>query len=125
MNRAYAVITAAFVTVVAAWGCSQETAHRAALLDRIKALEAKSTRLEDDLHGVIVARDQARDKLAKAEETILKLKQVSAERDQIAGQYEQFRKAVKTLVSEADATVLRFPDGEPVVVMVGDENKKN
>jgi seryl-tRNA synthetase len=113
------VIVAAFVSVVAAWGCSQETANRAALMERVRALETKSAKLEDDLRGVIVARDQARDQLAKAEETIQKFKQVTAERDQIALQFEQFRQSIRTLVQEAEATTLRFPNGEPVVVVVG------
>ena len=119
MNRSYAVIVAAFVTVVATWGCSQETANRAALVERVRALEAKSAKVEDDLRSVIVARDQAREKLVKAEETIQKLKQVSAERDQIASQFEAFRRQLKTLVQDAEATALRFPDGEPVVITVG------
>ena len=119
MNRAYGLVVAAFVTVVAAWGCSQETANRAALVERLKAIETKSARLEDDLRSVIVARDQARGQLARAEETILKLKQVSAERDQIAAQFEQFRGSIRTLVIDAEATVLRFPTGEPVTVVVG------
>jgi outer membrane murein-binding lipoprotein Lpp len=123
MNRAYGVIVAAFVTVVAAWGCSQETAHRAALADRLKAVETKSARLEDDLHSMIAARDAARGQLAKAEETIQKLKQVSAERDQIAAQFEQFRGSIRNLVIDAEATVLRFPNGDPVTVVIGGGSK--
>ena len=116
MNRAYALIVAGLVTVVAAWGCSEETAHRAALVDRLNSLEAKSTRLEDDLRGVVAARDQARAELNRAEETIQKLKQVSAERDQIAAQFDQFRKSIKSLLTEAEDTALKFPNGDPVVV---------
>ena len=37
----------------------------------------------------------------------------------MAAQFETFRKSLRELVGQADATALRFPDGEPVVVTIG------
>jgi len=129
MNRVFAV---ALITLAGVWGCGQGPTSRAALVERIKTLEEKNARLEDDIRTMTAARDQVRTQLAKAEEHIQKLQVVVKERDdlrvqvkmrvnereQVLGQYEQFRKNVKELVGQADATVLRFPDGEPVSVSI-------
>lgn len=129
MNRIAAVLLIALAGV---WGCSQSPNNRAALLERIKLLEDKNARIEDEIVAVANARDNVRQQLAKAEDHIQKLQavvkerdelrvQVRArvgERDQVANQYEQFRKTVREMVSQAESTVLRFPDGEPVSVSI-------
>src|SRR2546421_538103 len=125
MNRAYQAIVVLFVAIVGIWGCSQGPANRAALAERVKILETKCARLEDDLRNVASARDQARHraeeqieqlKLATGDRDELKtqLQMRTGERDQVAGQYELFRKSIKDLIGEAETAVLRFPDGEPV-----------
>ena len=132
MKRAVVVGIVAFAGLVGAWGCSQGPNSRAALIERVKSLEEKNARIEDELRQMVVARDQVRQLLAKAEEHIQKLQVVVKERDdlrlqlkmrlnerdQLAGQYEQFRGHLKDLVGQADAAVLRFPDGEPVIVSI-------
>lgn len=130
MNRAFvAVFVVAFGLTA---GCSQGPNSRAALIERIKMLEEKIARMEDDLRSTIESRNDARQHLAKAEEHIQKLQTVVKERDdlrlqlklrvnerdQLSGQYEQFRAHLKELVGQADAAVLRFPDGEPVSVTI-------
>lgn len=123
-------IAVAYLALMA--GCSQGPNSRAALIERIKMLEDKIARIEDDLRSTIESRDHARQLLAKAEEHIQKLQVVVKERDelrlqlklrvnerdQLSGQYEQFRAHLKELVGQADAAVLRFPDGEPVSVTI-------
>ena len=120
------------VAFTGAWGCSQGPNSRAALIERVKMLEEKNARIEDDLRAMVGSRDNARQLLAKAEEHIQKLQVVMKERDelrlqlklrlnerdQLSGQYEQFRSHLKELVGQADAAVLRFPDGEPVTVTI-------
>ncbi len=132
MKRAVVVGFVGIVGLLASWGCSQEPNARAALIERIKVLEEKNARTEDDVRSMAAARDQSRQQLAKAEEHIQKLQIVvkerdelrlklqlrGNERDQLAGQYEQFRSNLRDLVGQADASVLRFPDGEPVVVTI-------
>lgn len=132
MNRAYRAIVVLSVLTVGLWGCSQGPSQRAALADRIKALEAKSARLDDDFKAMTASRDAARQNLTKAEEQIVKLKAVTkerdelrvqllartTERDQIAGQFDIFRKSLRDMLGQADASVLRFPDGEPVTVTI-------
>ncbi|MBX7106398.1 MAG: hypothetical protein K1X57_20140 [Gemmataceae bacterium] len=129
MKRLVAVL---IITLAGVWGCSQSPNNRAALVERIKILEEKNSRIEDEIVAVANARDQVRQQLHKAEDHIAKLQAVVkerdelrvqlrmrvGERDQVATQYEQFRKNVKEIVSQADSTVLRFPDGEPVSVSI-------
>lgn len=132
MKRAVVVACIAVASVFGAGGCSQGPNARAALIERIKVLEEKNARTEDDVRSMAASRDQSRQQLAKAEEHIQKLQIVvkerdelrlklqlrGNERDQLAGQYEQFRSNLRELVGQADAAVLRFPDGEPVVVTI-------
>lgn len=132
MNRAACFVAVFAMTLVAMWGCSQGPNSRSALVERIRTLEEKNTRIEDELCGVKTVRDQLRVQLSRAEDHIQKLQlivkerdelriQVTArtsERDQILTQYDQFRRSVKDLVGQADQNVLRFPDGEPVTVSI-------
>jgi len=120
------VVGACMLTVC---GCTQGP-NRAALAERIKTLETKMTRLNEDLRSVTAGRDQFRQDLTKAEELIQKLQLVVkerdelkvqlksriAERDQVVGQYEQFRNTVREVVGQADAAALRFPNGELVTI---------
>ena len=113
-------------------GCADGPNSRAALIERVKLLEEKNARIENEMRAMAESRDQARQQLHKAEEHIQKLQLVVkerddlrlqiklrvSERDQLNGQYEQFRNHLKELVGQADAAVLRFPDGEPVTVSI-------
>lgn len=132
MNRAFVLPSVVVLVLAGGWGCSQGPNSRAALIERIRTLEERHARMEDDLRMMAGARDEARHLLAKAEEHIQKLQGVVKERDelrlhlkmrvnerdQLSGQYEQFRNHLKELVGQADAAVLRFPDGEPVIVSI-------
>ena len=75
MNRVV-VVTVAIVALIGFGGCSQGPNSRAALIERVKVLEEKNARLEDDLRAMAGSRDSARQLLAKAEEYIQKLQVV-------------------------------------------------
>lgn len=121
---------AVIVALAGLWGCAQGPS--AAQVERLKALESKAARLEADFRTAATARDQFRQSLTQAEDQIQKLQLVvkerdelqvalkvkTSERDQVSAQYESFRKTIRDLVGQAEATVLRFPDGKPVVVTI-------
>src|SRR5712691_7290694 len=108
-NKALAMFT---VTVFGLWGCAQGPAHGPGTAEKIKALEGKCNKLEDDYRAVASARDQLRKKLATAEEERARMQQelnlrqgVMKERDELKvqltaaqNQFEQFRKSIKTLL---------------------------
>lgn len=122
MARANKALVVLVVAALGLWGCSQRPAPGG--LERIKALEGKITKLEDDYKAVATARDQARKKLAEAEEQRLKLQQDleqqqqqlarerdelkqqvtvrTAERDTLQSQFDVFRKGVRSLLNKAD-----------------------
>ena len=125
MNRATRAAAVLFVTLLGLWGCAQGPTATAQA-ERIKSLEAKTARLEADFRAAAAARDQLRQELAEAQvvfkerddlKTQMKLR--IGERDQVAAQYDTFRKSIKELVGQAETTVLRFPNGDPVTVTVG------
>ena len=117
-----------FVCLLGLWGCAQGPTATAQA-ERIKSLETKTARLEADFRAAAEARDQLRLRLSQTEEhdqTVVKerddlkaqLKLRTGERDQVAAQYDTFRKSIKDLLGQADASVLRFPNGDPVTVTI-------
>ena len=101
------------------WGCAQGPTVTAQA-ERIKALETKVARLEADARVAATARDQLRRQFEQSEELVKKLqatlKDRVNERDQVAAQYDAFRKSIRDLIGQADSTALRFPNGDSVTV---------
>jgi hypothetical protein len=104
------------------WGCARGPGGSAAA-ERIKALEQKVVKLEDDFRAVASARDTLRQRLSAVEDqrallekdvAILQVvvkerddlrKQLSnrtAERDSVQVQFDQFRKGLRELLGQAD-----------------------
>ena len=125
MNRATRTAAVLFVTLLGLWGCAQGPTATAQA-ERIKALEAKTARLEADFKAATGDRDRLRQELALAQTIVkerdvlrIQVKQRLSERDQVAAQYDTFRKSIKDLLGQADSTVLHFPTGNPVAITVG------
>src|SRR5262245_3180106 len=128
MTRANKALVVMVIGVLGLWGCAQGPANSAsASLERIKALESKCTKLEDDYRAVASARDQLRKRLAAAEEERARVQQelnvrqgVIKERDDLKvqlaasqGQFEQFRKNIKTLLGQAESAAASGPAAQP------------
>src|SRR5205807_6221069 len=75
MTRASKLLSVAFVALLGLWGCAQGPTGTAQA-ERLKALEAKNARLEEDFRAAAGTRDQLRQQLAKAEEHLAKLQTV-------------------------------------------------
>jgi chromosome segregation ATPase len=118
MTRANKALVVMVIGVLGLWGCAQGPANSSsASLERIKALEGKCTKLEDDYRAVASARDQLRKRLATAEEERARVQQelnlcqgVMKERDELKvqlgaahGQFDQLRKNLKTLLGQVEA----------------------
>jgi septal ring factor EnvC (AmiA/AmiB activator) len=122
MTRANQALVVLVVAVLGLWGCAQRPGHAGG--DRLKAVEAKLAQLEEDYRVVTAARDQVRKKLADVEaersrvqreleeqqqnlgkerdDLKQQLSARSAERDALQGQFENFRKGVRSLLNQAD-----------------------
>ena len=109
MSRANKALVVLVVATLGLWGCAQGPGNGSA--DKIKSLEDKVSKLEDDCKTVTSARDAVRKKLAALEEEYVKKQQEldqqiaarTAERDSVQTQFEQFRKNLRTLLGQADA----------------------
>ena len=136
-KKALVILMTALVGI---WGCAQSPGPGSATSsDRIKALEVKNAKLEDDFRTAAAARDQLRRKVAAAEEeqrqlraqvdeqiTVLtrerdllrhQLAERTAERDTQAQQYEAFRKNLRDLIGHAEAAISK-PADVPVTATV-------
>jgi len=88
------------------WGCSRNPGASAAQLDRLKVLEAKCSKLEEDHLAIAEARDAAKQRLSSAEAEISSLKnmvsvlqEVRKERDLLNTRMEKLKKGLEELMS--------------------------
>jgi predicted nuclease with TOPRIM domain len=134
MIRNLHVLSALAVAIMCIWGCAQgPTGGAVSEAERIKALEAKNARLQEDYRAAAATRDQLRQKLAAAEEMTAQARQEldlmgevskecdelkqqvlarTVERDATQEQFDQFRGEIRKLLGQAE-TAAR-PSSEPV-----------
>jgi len=119
MSPANKALIVALLGTLGAWGCAKGPSS-AGSAERVKALEAKLAKLEEDFRAVALARDQVRQKLIGVEEQKNQLQKQrdelrvqittrTGERDAVQSQYDQFRKAIKDLLGQADAGASTSP----------------
>lgn len=73
------------VAAAGLWGCAQGPSGHAQA-ERVKGLEAKCAKLEEDYRAVAAARDQIRKKTADLEAEVAQLRAVVKERDELRHQ---------------------------------------
>ncbi|HEV3204696.1 MAG TPA: hypothetical protein VGY77_09940 [Gemmataceae bacterium] len=116
MSPANKALIVALIGTLGLWGCSKGPSN-AGTAERVKALEAKLIRLEEDFRAVASARDQVRQKLTvveeqknqlhkEREELTLQITTRTGERDALQVQYDQFRRAIKDLLGQAESKAL-------------------
>jgi septal ring factor EnvC (AmiA/AmiB activator) len=139
MTRTRRTAGVLIVTLLGLWGCSKAPTDStsAASAEKIKAVETKLSRLEDDFRAAASARDQLQKKLAttveahqaqldrltrdlKEKEELLAKR--TAERDTLDTQYATFRKDLKDLIAKAEGPTKS--EGSPAVPLIPTSNKK-
>ena len=129
MTRNYKALGILFVTMFGLWGCARGPVSEGssnANADKIKLLEAKTAKLEEDLKGVLAVKEQLSKQLADAEEAraqmqreveqlqpvikerdnlLVLIKAKATERDQLQAQYDGFRRNIKELLGQAEAAL--------------------
>jgi hypothetical protein len=111
MTRASKSLTVILVATLGAWGCARGPAgQHAAQAERIRTLEGKCAKLEDDYKAVAGARDQARRRLAALEEQNARLQRdlvahraVLRQRDALQVRCERLKKGLQDLLGQDDA----------------------
>ena len=145
MNRAGKLWMVLLVAAVGLWGCNQAASGANGQADKIKALQDKCVRLEDDFKSAATARDQARKQLTalqdehdQMEEQLAALqKEVEAgkavakehddlrqqldartgERDTLQTRCDKMKKGLQSLLGQDDA--LSAPAHPPITAVGG------
>jgi septal ring factor EnvC (AmiA/AmiB activator) len=127
MSRANKALAMLVVVSLGLWGCAQGTGGPANA-ERIRTLEAKIAKLEDDFRAAVNVREQLNKKLKAAEKHVEELQVVvkerddlrqqlgtrTAERDTLQAQFDVFRKGLKDLLGKADAAAAALSASQPV-----------
>lgn len=143
MTRSRHAVGVLLVAVFGLWGCSRAPSAdngSAATVEKLKAVETKLARLEDDFRAAASARDQLSKKLLAAEEARtalvvqvdrmgkdLKVKDEqiglrTTERDQAAGQFKALRDELRELLTRAENGMKS--EGSPSVPVIPTSNPK-
>jgi outer membrane murein-binding lipoprotein Lpp len=123
MNRANKALVVMFVASLGLWGCAQEQS-RGPSSARIRALESKNAKLEDDFRVIVASRDEYRKKLQATEQQRNRLNQQieqlhalererTSERDVLQTQFDQLRKGMRNLLGQVESVSNATP-GQPV-----------
>jgi outer membrane murein-binding lipoprotein Lpp len=103
MTCAKKALTVVVVTTLfGLWGCTQSAAPNSAS-NRLRELEARNARLEDDYKSVALARDQARQKANLLEEQRAQLAQQVEYLQGVAKECDEMRKETAKRTAQRDA----------------------
>ncbi len=127
MSRYQKAVGVFFVTLFGVWGCARGPATQpAANNDKVKTLETKISKLEEELKTALALKEQTRRQFNEAEESQARLQQEidrlrlatkerdelkidlrarTNERDQLQTQYDGFRKNIKELLGQAETSL--------------------
>jgi hypothetical protein len=95
------------VTASGLWGCSQGPAGSAAQAERLRALEAKCAKYEEDYRAVATARDQAKKTAAGLEQEKARFQKQLALKQDVEKEREELRKQLENRVAERDVLQAR------------------
>jgi hypothetical protein len=127
MTRGSKALIVLIVAALGVWGCAKGPANQqSSQAERIKALEAKCGKLEEDYRSAAAARDHARRRLAAAEgerdlaakerdDLHKQFEQRTGERDLLQSRCERLRKGLQTLIGQDDAMLHPAPAVVPAV----------
>lgn len=123
MSRSHQAVAVLLVAIFGLWGCSKAPLDGGLSAEKLKSVEGKLTKLEDEFRATASARDQLKKKLIQAEEAQaemqaqldrlakdIKIKDEliekrTGERDLITNQYDGFRKNLKDLIVKAEESL--------------------
>src|SRR5262245_49215496 len=107
MNRANKALVVMVVATLGLWGCAQEH-NQGKGNARIRSLESKNSKLEEDFRAVAAARDLIKKKLQAAEAERLRLSQQLEDSQNVAKERDELRQQVSARTQERDALQAQF-----------------
>jgi chromosome segregation ATPase len=99
LARAAAVV---MVVSLGVWGCARRPAEQSSNTDRVRAVEARCVKLEQDYRSVAQARDKARKELGTAEEESARLQKELTEHEALLRERDELRKQLKANQTEKE-----------------------
>lgn len=97
-----ALMVVALTTLFGLWGCTQSAPPNSASA-RLRELEAKNARLEDDYKAAVTARDQVRKKATALEEQQAQLTLQLEQLQRLAKERDDYRQQAAVRTAERDA----------------------
>jgi outer membrane murein-binding lipoprotein Lpp len=97
-----ALLVVALTTLLGLWGCAQNATPNSASI-RLRELEARNARLEDDYKAALAARDQARKNVVTLEEQRNQLQQQVDNLQHVTRDCEEMKKEVARRTAQRDA----------------------
>jgi septal ring factor EnvC (AmiA/AmiB activator) len=109
MSRAQKALSVLVVACLGLWGCAQGAANGHASAQRMRSLESKLAKLENEFRATVTDREQLRKQLAATEQDRDKLRasakqcdEFRQQRDSVQNQFDQFRKEIKNLLGRSE-----------------------
>jgi len=102
MSRANKVMVILVVLVLGLWGCAKGPANRGGQVERMRALEARCAKLEEDYRTAAAARDQARKQAGALEEENAQLQKDLASKANIAKERDDVQQQLKVALADRD-----------------------
>jgi TolA-binding protein len=109
MTRYHKAFGVCLVAALGIWGCTRAPSSQTnANADKIKALEAKTARLEDDLKSALAANEQLRKKIGDFQETQAQLQQEIDRLQLVVKERDELKAQLKTRTAERDSTQAKY-----------------
>src|SRR4051794_38439165 len=96
------VAATVMVVSLGIWGCARRPVEQSNNTDKVRAVEARCVKLEQDYRSVAQARDKARKDLAAAEEESGRLQKELADRETLVRERDELRKQLKASQTEKE-----------------------
>jgi hypothetical protein len=103
MTRVSKVLVVLVVLALGVWGCTRGPANGGGQGERVRALEGRCAKIEQDYRSAASARDQARKQVSAAEEENGQLRQELANHSAAAKDREDLQRQVKAARAERDS----------------------
>lgn len=107
MTRGGKVLSVMLVVLLGLWGCARGPASHSVKSERLRSLESKCAKLQDDYRSVASARDQARKQVAALEAERARLRKDLTEKQAIIKERDSLRRQIASRTSERDTLQLR------------------